>query len=80
MPRLFKKFGTQIAFYGNIDVRVLISNDFEEIEKELLRKIPPVINNGGGYILHSDHSEPPQVDFETMQFFLKRGREIGTPK
>ena len=79
MPRLFEKFGRQIAFYGNIDARVLISNDFEEIEKELIKKIPPVVNNGGGYILHSDHSEPPQVDYQTMQYFIRRGREIGTP-
>ena len=78
MPRLFDKFGDKIAFYGNIDVRTLIDNDFEAIEKELLTKIPYVINNGGGYILHTDHSEPPEINFETMQFFIKRGREIGT--
>jgi uroporphyrinogen decarboxylase len=79
MPRLFQMFGDKIAFYGNIDTRVLISNDLDAIEKELLQKIPPVINNGGGYILHSDHSEPADVDFETMQYFIKRGRQIGTP-
>ena len=39
-----------------------------------------VINNGGGYILHSDHSEPPEVNYETMKFFVERGRKIGTPK
>ena len=76
MPRMFKNFGDHIAFYGNIDVRTLISNDREKIDEELLKKIPPVTHNGGGYILHSDHSEPPEVDYETMQYFLNRGREV----
>jgi uroporphyrinogen decarboxylase len=77
---LFKQFGDRLSFYGNIDVRLLISNDKAKIEEELLRKIPPVINGGGGYVLHSDHSEPPQINYETMRYFLERGREIGTPK
>ena len=78
MPHLAKRFGDRIAFFGNIDVRALISNDFAEIESELQKKIPPVLDMGGGYILHTDHSEPPDIDHETMLFFLKRGREIGT--
>jgi len=80
MLRLFEKFGDRIAFYGNIDARGLVENDLAKIEAEMKAKIPPVINNGGGYILHSDHSEPPQVNYETAVFFLKRGREIGTFK
>ena len=78
MRRLFKDFGDRIAFYGNIDVRTLISNDLAQVEEELLAKIPPVVNNGGGYVLHTDHSEPPEVNYETMRFFVKRGQEIGT--
>lgn len=76
MPALFKKFGDQIAFYGNIDSRVLIANDKAAIDMELQAKIPPVIAGGGGYILHSDHSEPPEVNHDTMLYFLRRGREI----
>jgi len=76
MRRLFKKFGDRIAFFGNIDVRVLISNDRAQIDEELLKKIPPVAGNGGGYILHSDHSEPPDIKYETMRYFINRGREI----
>lgn len=78
--RLFEKFGDRIAFCGNIDARVLISNDRARIEAELQRKLPPIINNGGGYILHSDHSIPPDVAYDTLRYFFKRGREIGTPK
>ena len=76
MPHLFQRFGDQIAFFGNIDVRTLISNDYAEIDAELKRKIPPVVSRGGGYILHSDHSEPPEIDYETMWHFINSGRKI----
>jgi len=79
LVRLFKQFGDRISFYGGIDVRALCANDREWIERELTTKIPPIIEGGGGYVLHTDHSEPPQIDYETMCFFLERGREIGTP-
>ncbi|OGK06400.1 MAG: hypothetical protein A2487_14730 [Candidatus Raymondbacteria bacterium RifOxyC12_full_50_8] len=57
-----------------------MANDRKQIDAELLRKIPPIVNGGGGYILHSDHSIPPEVDHDTLVYFLERGREIGTPK
>ncbi len=79
MVRLFERFGERISFYGNIDVRALIANDREWIDRELKTKIPPIINGGGGYVLHTDHSEPPQIDYETMRYFLEKGREVGTP-
>lgn len=77
---LFKEFGTRISFFGGIDARALVENDRAWIERELQEKVPYVINNGGGYILRTDHSIPPQVDYPTLKFFFERGREIGTPK
>jgi uroporphyrinogen decarboxylase len=76
LPRLFERFGDRIAFFGGIDVRALISNDRARIDEELEKKIAPVAKGGGGYILHSDHSEPPEVDYETMRYFIDRGREV----
>jgi len=78
MLRLAREFGDRISFCGNIDARTLVSNDFAKIEEEMLAKIAPVLGMGCGYILHSDHSEPPEVNYETMRYFLRRGREIGT--
>jgi uroporphyrinogen decarboxylase len=78
MPRLAERFGDRIAFYGNIDARILISNDLAALDVEMRTKIPAVLERGGGYILHSDHSEPPDVNYETICFFLQRGREIGS--
>jgi uroporphyrinogen decarboxylase len=80
LVELFKEFGDRISFFGGIDARALVANDREWIERELQEKIPVIINNGGGYILRSDHSIPPQVDYPTLKFFFERGREIGTPK
>jgi len=76
LPTLAEKFGDYICFFGGIDVRALATNDREKIDNELLIKIPPVIKRGCGYILHCDHSEPPEVDYQTMHYFIKRGREI----
>lgn len=76
LPTLFAKFGDKIAFYGGLDVRTLINNDFEAIDRELTTKITPVIKGGGGYILHTDHSEPPEINYETMWHFVKKGKEV----
>ena len=77
MPTLFEQFGDRISFCGNIDVREITSNDKERIRAELDRKISPVLENGGGYLLHSDHSIPPTVDHDSYRFFLEYGKELG---
>jgi uroporphyrinogen decarboxylase len=76
MPRLVDKFGDRISFCGNIDAMTLLANDLAKLEAEMKAKIPPVMARSG-YLLHSDHSIPPQVDYETMKFFFQRGCEIG---
>jgi uroporphyrinogen decarboxylase len=76
--RLAGKFAGRLSFFGGIDVRTLISNDRKQIAAELERKIPAVLRQGCGYILHSDHSIPPDVNYETLCYFFERGREVGT--
>lgn len=78
MRRLARQFGKRLAYFGNIDVRVLISNDRRRIDQELEAKIPPIMREGCGYILHSDHSIPPEVEHDTLQYFFDRGRQLGT--
>jgi uroporphyrinogen decarboxylase len=80
VARLAGKFAGRLSFFGGMDVRTLIANDRKQITAELERKIPEVLRQGCGYILHSDHSIPPEVDYETLCYFFKRGREIGTWK
>ncbi len=76
MPKLFERFGDKLVYFGNIDMRVLETNDLDVIENELHAKILPVIRNGGRYILHSDHSISPIVEYETFIRYLDMARNI----
>lgn len=75
--RIHKNFGDKIALMGGIDVRALYTNDREIIDKELESKIP-YVKEGFGYVLHSDHSIPKTVDYDTYRYFIKKGLELGT--
>jgi uroporphyrinogen decarboxylase len=76
MPRLAKQFGRKITFCGNIDIRIIASNDRSRIDEELLRKIPPVYESGSTFIVHSDHSIPPDVEHDTLCYFFDRASRI----
>ena len=45
-------------------------------KKELNRKIVPVLDMGSGFILHSDHSIPPDVEYDTLRYFFEHGSRI----
>ena len=77
LVRIYKEFGDKIAFMGGIDVRTLYSNDRAIIDKELESKIP-IVKEGFAYFLHSDHSIPKTVEYETYQYFIEKGLELGT--
>lgn len=77
LVKLYRQFGEVLSFMGGIDVRVLYTNDLAQVEAELQAKVPPVMP-GFGYALHSDHSIPNTVTYETYRFFVERGLEIGT--
>ncbi len=74
---IHKKYGDRISLMGGIDVRKLYTNDKKQIDEELESKIP-IVKNGFGYILHSDHSIPGTVDFDTYRYFIEKGLELGT--
>lgn len=74
---LYQEFGDVLSFMGGIDVRVLYSNDRTEINRELVAKIPIVMQKNG-FVLHSDHSIPSDVAPENYAYFVERGLEIGT--
>lgn len=75
--KLHGLYGDKIAFMGGIDVRCLYSNNKQEIDDELNAKIP-VVMKGFNYAVHSDHSIPKTVTYETFQYFLKKALELGT--
>jgi len=74
--RIYKNFGDKIALMGGIDVRVLLTNDRQKIDAELESKIP-IVKNGFGYILHSDHSIPKEIEYDTVKYYFQKGLELG---
>lgn len=75
--KLYRAYGDVLSFMGGIDVRVLYTNNRATIEGELAGKIPTVKGNYG-YVLHSDHSIPDQVSYESYRYFVDRGLELGS--
>jgi len=71
------EFGDRIALFGGMDARNLVANDRRAIRDELTRKMP-LLMEGGGYILHSDHSVPDTCDYETYRYFVDEGLRLGT--
>ncbi len=74
--RLYKNFGDRLSFMGGIDVRCLYNNDKREIDAELEAKIP-IVKAGCGYVLHSDHSIPSNVNHDVYKYFIQKGLELG---
>ena len=74
--RIYREYGQRLSLMGGIDVRKLYSNDRKQIDEELEAKIP-IVKGNNGYVLHSDHSIPKTVNYDTFQYFLQRGRELG---
>ena len=69
-----EKYGRKLVLWGGIDKRVL-SKDRAAIERELLRKVPRMMESGG-FIPAVDHSVPPDVPFENYAFYTKLLREM----
>jgi len=74
--KLHREFGDKIVLMGGIDVRALYSNDRAVIDQELEAKIPAV-KEGFAFVLHSDHSIPKTVDYDTYCYFIQKGLELG---
>lgn len=72
---LKREFQNRWAFNGNIDVRVLATNDREQVKREVLSKLNAA--KGGGYIIQSDHSMPDNVDPATYDYVVQLVREYG---
>ncbi|MBU0715474.1 MAG: hypothetical protein KJ964_08975, partial [Verrucomicrobia bacterium] len=74
--KLKKEYGSDIAFFGNINMDVLARGIAREIEAEVVSKVM-VAKEGGGYIFHSDHSVPPTVSFESYRLAVDLARKHG---
>lgn len=77
--KIKKLYGDKIVLMGGMDVRSLTGNNFDEVDRELEKKMPEVMKDYG-YILHTDHSIPDTVKYETYKHFLEKGLELGRYK
>jgi len=72
---LKRRYSSRWAFNGNIDIRVLATNDLKLVRAEVLTKLNAA--RGGGYIIQSDHSIPDNVDPQTYDYLVRLTREYG---
>jgi hypothetical protein len=72
---LKRQFGNRWAFNGNIDVRVLATNDRDKVRREVLTKLNAAKH--GGFIFQSDHSVPSNVNPATYDYAVKLVRQYG---
>jgi uroporphyrinogen decarboxylase len=72
VAELRQRYGTRLAFYGNLSVSNLIGVEMGPLLAEVRAKAPLARN--GGYIFGSDHSIPPQVDLARYQQVLAAAR------
>lgn len=75
--KLCPKYGRQLAFFGNIDVMKMMTNNLDLIEQEIAAKLAAG-KETRGYIYHSDHSVPPQVSWSTYQHIMRCVDKYGT--
>jgi len=72
---LKQRFAGRLAFNGNINMRVLETNNRQKIRAEVLRKLGAA--RGGGYVFQSDHSISSNVDPATYDYIVQLVREHG---
>lgn len=67
---LHPKYGKDLVWVGNFDVRKL-SGTKEEVREEVLGKLEFLAENNGRLIFHSDHSLPTTVSYENYAYALE---------
>ncbi len=66
---LRKEYGRDLLMIGGLDKRALAKGK-KETEAEILKKVPPLIKDGG-YIPRPDHSIPPDVSYDNYRYFME---------
>jgi uroporphyrinogen decarboxylase len=73
--KIAKDYSGKIALCGGLDIRVLEENDRPAIKSYLEEVLPPVLDNVP-FILHTDHSIPQSVEYDTYRYFVDTAFEI----
>lgn len=74
---LKRLYGDKLTLIGGLDIRELETNQPQRIKSYLDARLP-TLKEGGGFILHTDHSIPDSVNYQTYKYFLEYGLKLGT--
>ena len=69
-----KEFGRDLLMWGGVDKRALARGE-AEVRAELLRKLPPLLEDGG-YIPQLDHLAPPDIPYRNWLYYLDCKRKL----
>jgi len=69
-----RRYGKSLALSGGVDKRELAKGR-REIERELLKTLPPLLETGG-YIPTVDHTVPPDVPCSNFMYYIDLKRKI----
>lgn len=68
-----RKYGRELRILGGLDKRALAIGP-EAMEAEFARLLP--LMREGGFIPHTDHSCPPDISFENVNYYMRRLSEV----
>ena len=74
---LKQAYGKDLVFHGGINA--VLWTDLPALEEEM-RRVVPVMKQGGGYIFSTDHSVPDCVHLEEFRRIIALARELGSYK
>jgi len=72
--RLRKTFGNDLVLSGGLD-KMELAKGPKAIDRELQRKIPPLLDSGG-YIPHIDHAISPELSYDDFLYYLELKRKL----
>lgn len=70
-----QQFGDKLVLNGGIDASKY--GDFEAVAEQI-RRLVPILKQGGGYNFGSDHSVPSSVSLETFRQIVALAKELGS--
>ena len=71
---LKQKYGDRLGFHGGLNVVLYDHPDQMWAE---MRRVIPVMKQGGGYFISSDHSVPDTVSLKDFGEFVRLAKELG---
>jgi len=72
---LKRRYGDRLVLHGGINA--VLWDDLDAIEAEM-RRVMPVLKEGGGYLFSSDHSVPSSVGLKGFRHIVELARSLGS--